>query len=184
MDYERWCALSDNDLRNRDIAEINLTAAAGLPGAESLDIGAHLAKLDEWAKLVDLGIRRMWKKCGRGEYRDLTPNQFRILVMVTVLQRNLGVRYNPACIGGDYDARDPRNNFIHGPLSGHGGNCASLPILYLAIGRRLGFPLFMAQAKEHLFVRWEGDDDRFNIEATSLGFAPHDDAYYAIAPGP
>ena len=157
MDYGRWCALSDDELRGHDVAEVNLVAASGLPGAELLDLPALIQKLDDWAAIVDYGIRRMWRRCGRGEYREYTPNQYRILVMVTVLQRNLGVLYRAKCVVGNYDARDSRDNFLHGPLTGHGGNCVALPFLYVAVGRRLGFPLFIAQAKEHLFVRWDGD---------------------------
>ena len=184
MDYEKWCARSEDELCQIDLAEINLTAASGLPGAESLDIGALRKKLDDCAGLVDSTIRRLWHKCGKREYRSYTPNQFRILAMVTVLQRDLGVRYNPACMTGEYDARDARNCFIHGPLTGHGGTCASLPFLYVSIGRRLGFPLFVVQAKEHLFARWDGEGERFNIEATQLGFEPYDDLHFLTRPRP
>ena len=58
-------------------------------------------------------------------------------------------------------------------------------MLYAAIGRRLGYPLRLAGAKEHLFVRWEEPGgERFNIEATSLGFAPYDDEHYHTSPKP
>jgi len=184
MEYEHWCNLSDADLASRDIAEVNLLAAQGLPGGTEFDIAADVRKVDEWANIVAAGQRRLWKRRERGDCSDLTDNQFRMLVMVTILQRDLGVQYNPLCMTGEYDARNASNNFIHGPLSGHGGTCASLPFLYVAIGRRIGFPLFVVPAKEHLFVRWEGDGERFNIEATSLGFEPRDDLHYRTSPKP
>lgn len=184
MDYDALCSLSDDELAKRDVAELNLIAASGLPGAVNLDIAASLATIDEWADLVRLAIKRVWKRRARGEYAHLTGNQFRILVMVTVLQRDLGVRYNPSCMTGEYDATDARDHFIHGPLDGHGGTCSSLPILYLAIGRRLRFPLHLVQAKEHLFVRWDGDGERFNVEATSRGYRSLDDLHYRSFPKP
>lgn len=111
--------------------------------------------------------------------------QFRIMAMITVLQRDLGVRYNPACMTGPDNAIDSRNNFLHGPIDGHGGTCCSLPVLYLAIGRRLGYPLKLVEAKEHYFVRWDDSPrDRFNIESTSVGFSPRNDDYYRTWPNP
>ena len=46
-----------------------------------------------------------------------------------------------------------------------------MPILYIAIGRRLGYPLKLVHAHGHDFVRWdEPGGERFNIDATSPGF--------------
>ncbi|MHB1038654.1 MAG: transglutaminase family protein [Pirellulales bacterium] len=182
----RLCGLSDAELATRDIGELNLLVARGLPGAEDLDIGVCLEKLDAWAKLVRLNTDHWWPNFARSpEKYEHTPGQFRMMCLVTVLQRYLGVRYNLAFSEGAYDGTDSRNLFIHGLLSGHGGTCVTMPILYIAIGRRLGYPLKLAHAKEHSFVRWEDPGgERFNIEATSEGFCPHDDGYYYNCPKP
>lgn len=42
-----------------------------------------------------------------------------------------------------------------------------MPVLYVAVGRRLGYPLKLVNAKEHLFARWEDSKQKFNIECTS-----------------
>jgi hypothetical protein len=108
-----------------------------------------------------------------------------MLALVTVLQRDLGVRYYAPFSQGDYDARDSRNLFLHGLLSGHGGTCVTMPVLYIAIGRSLGYPLHLVQAKEHLFARWdEPGGERFNIECTSRGFLAPDDEHYHHSPRP
>jgi hypothetical protein len=121
----------------------------------------------------------------KGEHSDLTGNQFRVMVMITVLQRDLGVKYNLAFNEGDYDGRDSRNLFIHGLLTGHGGTCNTMPVLYTAIGRRLGWPLRLVLAKEHMFCRWDKpNDERFNIEATSPGFVSRPDEHYHHLPKP
>ena len=61
----------------------------------------------------------------------------------------------------------------------------ALPALYVAVGRRLGYPLWIVQAKEHLFARWEQPGgDRFNIECTSRGFLSHEDREYHDQPRP
>jgi hypothetical protein len=119
------------------------------------------------------------------EYRYEPESHLRMLVLVTVLQRNLGVRYNLAFSEGEYDASDPRNLFLHGLLSGHGGTCATMPVLYTAIGRRLGYPLKLVHAREHLFCRWDDPNgERFNIEATSAGLNLCGDDYYRTFPKP
>jgi regulator of sirC expression with transglutaminase-like and TPR domain len=111
--------------------------------------------------------------------------KFRMMALVTVLQRDLGVRYDPACQEGPYCALDPRTLFIHGLLDGQGGTCVTMPVLYVAIGRRLRYPLYLVQAREHFFVRWEEPrGERFNIEATTLGFTPRDDDHYRHWPKP
>ena len=46
------------------------------------------------------------------------------------------------------------------------------------MGRELGYPLKLVTTRGHLFVRWEGQDERFNIEATARGLSRFDDEYY------
>ncbi|MBA3313504.1 MAG: hypothetical protein M3552_09010 [Planctomycetota bacterium] len=60
----------------------------------------------------------------------------------------------------------------------------SLPVLFAAVGRRLGYPLFFVVAMEHMFLRWEEPGERFNIECTSPGFEPLDDEHYLTSPKP
>jgi len=95
---DRYMRMSDEELVNCDIAELNLTLAFGLPGAETLDVPACLKTLDAWAELVCLETARCWPMFLRlPEEFDHSPGRFRILALVTVLQRDLGVRYNPLC---------------------------------------------------------------------------------------
>ena len=58
------------------------------------------------------------------------------------------------------------------------GTCSSLPVLQVAVGRRLGYPLKLVATKGHLFVRWEGAGERFNIEAAGQGVNRFTDDYY------
>src|ERR1035437_4588273 len=71
-------------------------------------------------------------------------------------------------------ARNSQLSTLNRPL----GTCSSMPVLYLAIGRRLGYPLKRVTTKAHLFVRWEGGGERFNIEATGHGLNRFEDDYY------
>ncbi len=163
-----------------DLAQVNLELAGGLPTCENLDVPAYQRRLDDWVSFIATKTERWMPRFSRcpAEFDD-SPGKFRMMAMVTVLQRDLGVRYDPSCQEGPYCALDPRTLFIHGLLDGQGGTCVTIPVLYVAVGRRLGYPLFLVQAREHFFVRWEEPGgERFNIEATTLGFTPRDDDHF------
>jgi hypothetical protein len=55
-----------------------------------------------------------------------------------------------------------------------------MPVLYVAIGRRLGYPVSLVAAHDHLFVRWQrpGEDASRDLEATSQGVVFQTDDYY------
>lgn len=178
--------LSNEQLAESDIAELNLRAANCLPGCDTAGINGYLQRLDEWVGVVLRTTERNLPRYHRtpAEFENCEP-KFRMLCLVTVLKRDLGVCYDPAQMDGPVDNSDSRTKFIQGPLTGVGGTCSNLPVLYVAIGRRLGYPLKLVRAKEHLFVRWVGADGvRFNIEATTPGFNPWNDEHYHQRPRP
>lgn len=79
-----------------------------------------------------------------------------------------------------FDFTRSQDLFINGLLDGTGGTCTSMPVLYVAIGRRLGYPLKLVAGTGHLFLRWDDSvtGERFNIEGTSRGFLSHPDEQY------
>ena len=93
------------------------------------------------------------------------------------------MRYNPDRIR-NVDFTRLEDLFLHGLLSGSGGTCVSMPVLYVAIGRRLGYPLRLVEGPEHLFLRWEDNasGERFNVEGTSRSFLSEPDSYYETWP--
>jgi hypothetical protein len=184
-----------------DVAEWNLLAAAELPGADKLDAPRLLARLDDWAEQVRRETERHYYRFldNPSEYNN-SQGCFCVLVLVTVLERDLGVGYNPervkdASFQDPYsvqpDFRDSRDLFVHGILDGPGGTCSSMPVLYTAVGRRLGYPLKLVEAPGHRFSRWDdplgtfnGVPDVFNIDACGHGFASYPDAHYRTWPRP
>ena len=173
-----------DSLADIDIAETNLLCAAGLPGVKALDVDKLLTTLDGWTQRVKSETDRNLHLFRRnpGEYEN-SEAYFRAMMLVTVLQKDLGVRYNPARIR-DVDFKRPEDLFIHGMIdSGNGGTCVSMPVLYTAVGRRVGYPLKLVLAKAHVFVRWDSPGgERFNIEATNQGMNSFDDEYYKTWP--
>jgi hypothetical protein len=154
----------------------------GLPGSEKVDLPGCHKKVDFCARQCGKGTEKMLPQFRRSpqEFKH-SEAYFRVLCMITILQRDLGIRYNPAKIPEDVPL-DVDDTFVHGALLGEGGTCASLPVVYVAVGRRLGYPLKLVSAKGpkwgHLFARWDEPGERFNIEATNQGLTCHPDDYY------
>ena len=186
-------ARSRSQLETCDVALMNLLCAEGLRGAENLDLGAGLATLDQWADRVAFETRRHRYQFQKspGEF-DHSEAKFRMLMLGVVLQTNFGVRYNPDRItaAGVFEPSqvffaDSRDVLLHGLLGERRmGTCSSLPVLYIAVGRRLGYPLKLVKTKTHLLVRWDSPAEQFNIETSGRGVGWHDDDHFRKWPMP
>jgi len=180
-------SMSDEQLSDLDIAVMNLRCAEGLPGAKHLDIQKCRRQLDRWAAKVksetDRHLYRVNDPRFAEHYRKSVP-YFKASMMLQVLQEDCGVHYNHARIR-DIDFTKSQDLFLHGMIGNdNGGTCVSMPVLYTAIGRRLGYPIKLVLAKAHVFCRWDGPKDRFNIEGTGEGFSSFEDDYYMKWPKP
>ena len=184
-------ALSTIDLEKCDIGLMDLLCAEGLPGSENLDIDACSKKIDDLAAKVKFDTDRHYYR-----FRE-HPEQFRnslgyyqMMMLEQVMVQDLRIEYNPSLVayleGGNaptYGAfnSDSKNVFIHGLLNGsHYGTCASMPVLLMAVAKRLNYPVNLAGAKQHLYVRYEDYNGKhFNIEPTvTEGFlTPSDEDY-------
>ncbi len=74
-------------------------------------------------------------------------------------------------------ATDPYDLFLHSVMDRHQGYCLSLSVLYLAVGERLGLPLYGVVVPGHFFVRYDDGRVRFNIETTARGNTATDEYY-------
>jgi hypothetical protein len=185
-------SLSPDQLFKVDIGRVNLLCAEGLPGAEHLSVTKGLATLDNWAMRVKSETERLLYRVRVPKYADHYQHseaKFRAELLVQVLQEDCGVHYhagfdpNQKTIPPTKDARDC---FIHGIVSDtNGGNCVSMPTVYVAVGRRLGYPVKLFGGDEHVFCRWEGLDnpnpvwrERFNFDGAGNGFSIDPDEFY------
>ena len=158
-----------------------------IQGREGLDIDRCLARLDEWAARVkaetDRHLYRVTDPAYAEHYRR-SEAYFRASMLVQVLQEDCGVRYNKERVR-DVDFTCSKDLFIHGIIDDpNGGTCVSMPVLYVAVGRRLGYPLYLVVAKAHVFARWDRADrgERFNIEGAGEGFSSYPDEHYTVWP--
>src|SRR5208282_5066058 len=112
--------------------------------------------------------------------------------LAVVVYEDFGIRYNPKWIappseirGDDHFFADSRDILIHGMIGPQRmGTCSSMPVLYIALGRRLGYPLKLVGTKGHLFVRWDSLSDRFDVDATAKGMNRYNDDRYKQWPFP
>ena len=130
-----------------------------------LDIAAY-------SKRIDL-IADKARQLAKG-----TPDpETRIRVLNTVIHQMEGFHYDRSPF-----ARSRQDyRFLNGILDTRQGTCYAIPLLYIAVAQRLGYPLYPVLAPDHIFVRYV--DPAFteqNVETTSGGkYFP--DQYYIEA---
>jgi hypothetical protein len=178
-----------------DIAILNLACAPDINGKDQdVILKRHLDTIERWADHVREQTSRNYH-----HYLD-DPKQFKneadwkLGMMVTIIAQDFKLRYDPTLTSLKQQNSDnitffakPESVFLTGCLGeSRYGTCASLPVLYVAIGRRLGYPMRLVMAKSHLFARWDdGQGTRINLEAAnSGGYASHTDDYYRSWPFP
>ncbi len=186
-DLSSLLSLPVQTLQQVDLARMNLVCAEGLPGSEDLDVNRSLARLDAMAARVRAETERHYYRFQQNpaEFEN-SEGYFRMLMLAVVLSEDFQVQYSLDMIGNAADAwlgdgffADSREVFLHGLTEPKPqGTCSSLPVLQVAVGRRLGYPLKLVTTKGHLFVRWEDSRERFNIEASGKGVNRFSDDYY------
>lgn len=168
-----------------DIAAVNLACAENLCGSEALDVDSSTRKLDLWAAVVAGETQRLLPRFTENpDYYDHSEQTFRVVTLVLTLKNLLGVHYNiDQAVMPTFE--DSRDQFLHGLTdSNHGGTCVSMPVLMVAIGRRLGYPLKLALAHEHVYFRWDdGTSPPLNFECTNPeGMDSHSDEHFMVWP--
>lgn len=178
-----------------DIALLNLMVTPGLLAEEKDEVIAYCLKtLDEWAKTVAAQTSQNLHRYHANPKEYKSEAEWRLAMMCTILGQDFKLRYDPRLTSSETQNAsnqeffaNPNSVFLTGCLSDSRiGTCASLPVLYVAIGRRIGYPMHLVAAKEHLFARWDdGKGTRVNLEAANAGgFVSHPDSYYRTWPKP
>ncbi len=183
-------ALSTEQLERCDVGLMNLLCAEGLPGAQQLDVQDGLKILDGFAETVRFETQRHAYRFNEhpDQFRQ-SLGYYRMMMLGTVLAQDVGIRYNPKLALPQLDGKIPtlgesansEDVFIHGLLRTNSvGTCASMPVLVAAVARRLGYPVNLAGAKYHLYVRYEEPNGKhFNVEptVTEAFLTPEDEEY-------
>ena len=170
-----------------DIGRMNIICARDVTRTEVIDTAKYVAKLDEWAAIAKRLEQKYLPRYAKNAARyDHSLAKFKAVTLALTIQQDLKCDYNMELItsGTMDDLRTPRffknpdDVFITGLLKNGKGSCASMPVLFVALGRRLHYPVYLAHTKGHLYCRWDDGQESFNIEMTGQGVgAPPDSAY-------
>ncbi len=163
-------------------AELNLLCAAGLPDGQDVDTARCLAALEQWTTLVRGETSQRLATLTRRDRSAKEPlgasseSRSKAQALLQGLHDALGSDRRPASLeSGTLESAvargiplDPRDLFLCGVLENasppHRPTSVSLPWLYLAVGRRLGYPLRLAAQDGRLLLRWEGQDEQFTLD--------------------
>ncbi len=149
-------------LRLRD-EQVDLATAALIVSENWSDMvegRKYLSRLDNMAREIRARLKR----------KRLKVNSMAIPVINEYLFNELGFK-------SITEANDPNSLFLHTVMNKKRGYCLSLSVLYLALGERLGLPLYGVVVPGHFFVRYDDGRLRFNIETTSNGGTASDEHY-------
>lgn len=104
---------------------------------------------------------------------DATPD-YRIRALNTLIYKRLGVGYDKT----DFMGEKLVNRYAYGVVKTRHGSCVNLAEFYIALGQRLGYPIYAVAGPQHLFARYVDPSlDRQNIEPTGQGGWDPDDEY-------
>lgn len=186
-DFSFVLSLTPEQVADYDMAELNLLCGSGLDGNEEVDLNQCRKVLDDLAKMVKAETDRNWTRFQRNpaEYQN-SEAYYRMGMVITVIRQDFKAKYNPKLITdpskrteNEVFFKDASNVFLQGLLTGNKmGTCASMPVLYVAVGRKLGYPVHLVSTKGHLFCRWEDDKERMNFEGTGEGVRIDPDEKY------
>jgi len=182
-----------DQIQNVEMARMNLLCAEGLVGSDQLDVEKDLAIIDQWATQADQDLQRFTPlyHTHPEKFPDVhSESEWKMYVLFGFLRERQGIGYNPelkALFAKGYGyiedhpdefRQDALDTFLNGIVERRMGVCSSMPAIFVAVGRRLGYPLYYVHTKGHSFVRWDDGKERFNVETTRSFFTtPHDDYY-------
>ncbi|HVT88894.1 MAG TPA: transglutaminase family protein [Tepidisphaeraceae bacterium] len=184
-------ALSDESLAQVDVLYLNLAVAREFPGVEQLNIQHYQRIVDEWSGQAAGMLAKAEPEFHKSPqlWQD-DIRFFRLACIAQFMRRVLRIRYNQEYERSFREAESQsvysgiryshvHDQFLHALIDLRQGTCASIPVLYLAIARRLDLPVYLTQIDSHLMCRFEDGQVTYNIDVTDMkdgGFsAPADD---------
>jgi len=126
-----------------------------------LDIKKYSAKINSIAKEA-----KAFAEENAGGKNKISDPEYKKLVLNTYLYREYKLQYDLS----DPYAQKPQNRFIKGILDTKKGSCVTMPMLYIAVAQRMGYPVYPVNTPDHNFLRYvDARLKKQNIEATSNG---------------
>lgn len=186
------------ELEQTDIATLYLASRAGLPGAENVDLERTRTRFDTLAKIVQKQTEATYQYQHHLNKNFQNTPEAKIAVMMDVLRayeqegdrrmdtarpENLFLRnqvrqeqeeqhfaspLQAAMAGQPYHPYVPRPEDSI-PEVDHTVFNLNNPMLIVAIGQSLGYPLYLVKAPDHMFARWQSPDGKTLFDIDEIG---------------
>ena len=186
---EELVSLSADELERVDIGRMNLICAEAASGTGDSELPRLLRKLDEWAETARRAEEKYRRTFERSPERyDNSYAKFRAVNLILAVKEDFKCRYQMSLVeSGELHNvnspaffKNPDDVFISGLLKNRRGTCSSYAPLIVALGRRLGYPLYLKATNGHLFCFWDDGKESFNIDTNGNGVdTPTDDHYFS-----
>jgi len=168
-----------------DLALANWLVASDVPQFANLTREAYFKQLDGMIDHVRREIARR-REVAKSKGKDPDEPGTRCAIFCGAMI-SLGFGYReefaqhdlaPAQMRGLY--ADANNTFLAGLLRTMRGSCVSMPLIYVVVGQRLGYPVHLVHVGKHCFVRWQEPRYRINVETTAVDhvWVTDDDSAY------
>jgi regulator of sirC expression with transglutaminase-like and TPR domain len=139
---EAFAALVGPQVGDEDIDLVRAALTIALTEYPDLDIESYVARIDELARMAEARVS------------DIGDAGQTIAALNQTLFKEAGLR------GNREDYYDPRNSFLNDVLDRGLGIPISLALIYMEVGRRLGFPLFGVGMPGHFLLKHYDIDGR------------------------
>jgi tetratricopeptide (TPR) repeat protein len=185
--FDILIAKSPEEISQIDLTTLSLSCLGGLPDTDGIDLDQARSRIDKLAALVK-------DKTAAAEKIMLSENpkfkdspEYRALMLVGTLQDDFNYAHEtfqtsaiPRPPVDDQGKNRPEDMFFHGGANQVEGPEIDNPILFVAVGQKLGYPVKLVAAPGHLFARWETPDGKtlFDIEETPDTMRPRYNDYY------
>jgi hypothetical protein len=165
-ELEKMLRGKDEDI---DLALANWLIAVDIPQLHEMTREDYFKQLDAMAEQVRLDIARQAR-----EKHPANPNKpiWRCGSFAYAIHK-LGFAYTEEFRKQDLSPAESQalhsnanDVFLVGLLHTQRGSCISMPLIYLVIGQRLGYPVHLVVLGKHYFIRWQEPGFRVNIEPT------------------
>jgi len=168
-----------------DLALANWLVGADVPQFADLTREAYFKQLDAMIHQVRQDMERR-REVAKSKGKNPNDPDTRCAIFCGAMIK-LGFAYRqefaqhdltPLQMRGLY--ADANNTFLAGLLRTMRGSCVSMPLIYVVVGQRLGFPVHLVHIGKHCFVRWQEPGYRMNIETTAVDhvWVTDDDSAY------
>jgi hypothetical protein len=180
-DLERVLRGKDEDI---DLALANWLIAADIPQFRNLTREAYFKQLDAMTEQVRQDTAIMQKSGWHGANpNDPDTRCCRFCSAIIRLHFAYAEEFRRETLTPGQTRElyaDANDVFLAGLLRTRRGSCVSMPLIYLVVGQRLGFPVHLVAIGKHYFIRWEESDYHMNIEPTivqKIAMTPDDSVY-------